>query len=677
MKYYGICYYPELYDEEMREQYLQEDIALMKKTGFNVVRIAEFTWCLMEPEEGRYEFDWLEHYIDELGKNGIYSVLCTPTAAPPVWMAKKYPEICYLDNYGQKRSYGGRHFKCNNNPVMREKSRLICEKLGERFGKNPYILGFQVDNELGQEGTAFCSCPVCQAKFRGWVREKYGTVENLNQCWKTLNWGQTYPSFDEVEAPRLGRHQTPNDVFGFLGTDSPSLRLDWRRFVSDSVIEYYEMQRETLKKYTDKPVTNNTTHLCTNKVEWAKLLKNSEVTGVDHYPGARSENKDQSSFIYSHARGIRNSSFWLLETLCGGGQGNWAYQGMAMQTPGTFRENVAYAYASGADVITLFKYAVFAGGFEQLGSAFLDIDRVPRRRAEEFRLASEDMKKYMDIVEKTEIRADVAIVFNFDSLWDAEIKPIHKDFVYEDYLHELYYSLIRLGINVDVIDDEKPLDGYKLVILPFGMVMPDAFGEKVRKFTEAGGTFAATCVSFAKDPYANGVMGSALPIGMEDFFGMRVGEVEPVFPETVSKVAADGKVYTSKYWQEVLELTMGAEAEGAFADTFRQGECVISRHSYGKGTAIYMGTVFENAEMTDYVAGLLNRLGIRRAPVDLSDHGIDVVTRTDGEKNWYFVFNSRPYSVSVRLDGTFNDRMSGQMVSGTVEIPAKQFMVLE
>ena len=150
-KYFGVCYYPELYPKEKQEAFIREDIENMRRARFNVVRMAEFCWCLMEPREGVYDFDWLEEIVDRLGQNGIYTVLCTPTACQPVWMARRYPETLYVDNLGVQRSYGGRHYHCYNSPVFRDFTEKICLEMSRRFGRNPYVLGFQVDNEMGQE----------------------------------------------------------------------------------------------------------------------------------------------------------------------------------------------------------------------------------------------------------------------------------------------------------------------------------------------------------------------------------------------------------------------------------------------------------------------------------------------------------------------------------------------
>ena len=451
-KYFGVCYYPELYPKEKQEAFIREDIENMRRARFNVVRMAEFCWCLMEPREGVYDFDWLEEIVDRLGQNGIYTVLCTPTACQPVWMARRYPETLYVDNLGVQRSYGGRHYHCYNSPIFRDLTEKICLEMSRRFGRNPYVLGFQVDNEMGQEHSGRCQCPVCRRKFKEAMKEKFhGDIGALNKAFGSLFWGQRFDDFEQVEPPAAGSREDAKSNLGWRGTNMPALRLEFERFASDSLVDYFRLQRDALRRFSDKPVTHNTTHLGTNAIDYFKLARYEDVAAVDHYPYALDETKAGSASVYAMARSYKQRDFWLLETLCGGGHGNWAYQGMPMGTPGTFRQNMAFAYASGAELITAFKYSVFPSGFENLGSALIDLNRIPGRRYEEFCQAGQDLAACEPILNRTKVVSEVAVVLDYNSLWANRIKPIHKEFTYEGYAQQLVGQLAALGVNVDLI----------------------------------------------------------------------------------------------------------------------------------------------------------------------------------------------------------------------------------
>lgn len=672
----GVCYYPELYPENNRDSFVEEDIKLMKDAGFSVVRMAEFCWCLMEPQEGVYELDWLENIINKLGENGIYTVLCTPTATHPVWMAEKYPETLYVDNYGVRRSYGGRHYHCYNSPTFRKFTVKICDALGKRFGNNPYVIGYQIDNEMGQEHSARCCCPTCNQIFKENLREKFDNdIEKLNEAFGSLFWGQKFFSFDQVNIPIVSAVPlAQKNNLGWLGTNMPSLRLEFDRFCSESVIDFFKLQADVLKKYTDKTITHNTTHFASCWTDWFKMAKHMEIVGVDHYPDALTRNKIHSGLIYSLTRNYKDREFWLLETLCGGGHGNWAYQGMAHCPPGTFRQNIAFAYVSGAELITAFKWIVFPSGFEQLGSAMIDLDRKPGRRYDEFKAAGKDLKNMEPLLNETQIKSDVAVVVDFDNLWVDRIKPINKSFCYEDYIKTIFGQLMGLGINVDIIGNEKPFDGYKAVFLPFAPISSDEFKTKCKNYVQNGGNLIAMCMAFSRNIWGNGEF-EAMPLGLTDLFGMRVKEVEPVFEDkTVSTVDFDGITYKSNIWQETLEVHT-AQTVGVFSDTYRKDMAVATCNESGKGFAYYIGTAPDDENANRFYEKLLQRCSVKRAPIS-TVAGVDIVTRSSKDKIYYFVFNSNDEKREVTVNSYLTDYYNGEVVKDTLEIAPRGLRIV-
>lgn len=675
MKRLGVCYYPELYPDNKRQEFMAEDIRLMKEAGFSVVRMAEFCWCLMEPEEGVYEFDWLEEYVNLLGENGIYTILCTPTACQPVWMAEKYPSTLYVDNYGVQRSYGGRHYHCYNDPIFRKFTVDICREMGKRFGNNPYVIGWQVDNEMAQEHSGRCQCPTCTAKFQNYLREVFhNDIHELNEAFGSLFWGQRFDNFEQIKTPVAGlKHNTDNN-FGWLGTNMPTLRLMFDRFSSDSIIDFFNIQKEVIKEYSDKPVTHNTTHFATRKIDYFKLGHEMDVAGVDHYQAPLGQHKLESGVIYSMNRNYKKKDFWMLETLCGGGHGNWAYQGMAHCPPGMFRQNMAYAYASGAELITAFKWCVFASGFEQLGSAMIDLDRIPGRRYEEFKQAGQDLVTLSPILDKTSVKSEVAIVMDYDCLWIDKIKPFHKEFLYHRYIRTLYRHLTSFGINVDIIGSDKTLDEYKAVFVPFAPVLPDYFKQECRNYVTKGGNLFAMCMPFSRNEWGNGEF-EKRPLGLTDFFGVRVKEEEPVFAgKTEAAVAVGDLKIQSYFWQETLE-TYDAETIGVFADTYRKGDTVIARKKNGDGYAYYMGTVPAEEGAKEFFGYLLEQCNVTLAPIEVYP-GIEVVTRQSADATYYFIFNSTDDVKQIVLKQPLKCLEDGREISGVLEMKAREYIIL-
>ncbi|MGI6672226.1 MAG: beta-galactosidase [Christensenellales bacterium] len=674
--YYGACYYPELYPEERREEFICQDIQRMRAARFNVVRMAEFTWCLMEPKEGVFDFDWLERYVNQLGKNGIYTILCTPTASQPIWMARKYPQTLYVDNQGVRRSYGGRHYHCYNDPTFREFTDRICTELSRRFGNNAYVLGFQVDNEMGQEHSDRCQCTTCRSKFKTWLENRFsGDIAALNDAFGALFWGQRFDSFDQVEPPAAARASSYNDNIGWKGTSMPALRLAFDHFCSESLIDYFNLQKDALRRYSDKPVTHNTTHMGTNAIDYFELAKAMDVSAVDHYPDALATSKWDSGANYSMARCYHDEDFWLLETLCGGGHGNWAYQGMSHIHPGAFRQNMIYAYASGAEVITMFKYSVFPAGFEQLGSALIDLNRLPGRRYEEICQAGEDLEAMKDILAISRVRPEVAIVIDYSSLWIHRIKPINKDFDYSRYVRNLYRQLTELGINVDLIGTEHDFSNYKIVFLPFAPILPESFGRKCREYAAQGGNLVCLCMGFSRTAWGSGIFEPS-PVGMTDFFGVCVVEEEPVFPgKTEAYVAMDDIRFQTCHWQETLK-NFDAEVRGTFSNTYRAGLPVISVKRHGCGYAWYFGAVPTDRDASVLWQQLLNNCGVIPSPVQMWP-GLDIVTRYSDRETFHFVFNSlddeQPVSLIRISEKAGGD---GKLEGNTLFLPGKGFAIL-
>ncbi len=320
--YYGVSYYP----EQKTPEELTHDMDLLLRSGINTVRMGEFSWCRMEPRDGVFDFDWLEKVIERLGQGGIRTVVCTPTAAPPAWLVEAHPDVLYVDNRRLRRPYGGRRDCCYNNETYRRYSQRIADRIGERFGRNPYVLGFQIDNEPAQEGTGRCACPVCQSRFHDWLQRKYGTVGELNRRACTVFWSQEYSRFDQVPIPvntiEAGAQQS---IHAFH--ENPTIRLDFERFCSDSQIEYQDIQARALRHHTDLPVTTNATGLATNSIDPYRSARGLDVYSFDYYPRLRYA--QVSSFPYAFARSVKNDGrFWLLEFMAGGGHclgGDGAY----------------------------------------------------------------------------------------------------------------------------------------------------------------------------------------------------------------------------------------------------------------------------------------------------------------------------------------------------------------
>lgn len=667
---YGTSYYP----EQKTKTDLEHDIELMKVAGLNTVRMGEFAWCAMEPSNDVYNFDWLDDAVDRLARAGIDTVLCTPTACPPAWLVERHPEILYRDNRGVRRPFGGRRHYCYSSPVYRYHSQRIAEKLGGRYGRHPHVIGFQIDNELAQEGTGRCHCEVCRDSFRLWLEKKYVAIERLNERAGTIFWGQSYTHFGQIEMPVNTIEPAARDTIDAF-YENPTLRLDYERFCSDSLTEYQNTQCDALRRYSDKTITTNATGLATNSIDYYAASGGLDVYAFDYYPGLREERI--SSLPYAFARGTKGKRFWLLEFTSGGGH-RLGGSGRLQPYPGALKQAVVHAFLSGAEMVLHFQFRAFPFGAEQLNYALVDADGKPRRRFREVQETSAELAR-LERLFPDGVYNDVAICFSYDSLWSLKIKPVNEaSFSYLDFCTEFYESLVACGVGVDVVSLNADLSAYKLVVAPAPFVMSEEQKERFRRYVHGGGVLLATFLAGAKNLDNNGVE-TSLPGGLTELFGIEVAEVEPVFAETAAQIELDlphgNRTGVNRSWTEVLEPN-GAEVVGTYADTFRKGAAVVSRHRYGNGTAYYLGTAFE----PELLAALLRGVLIRESIIEPSFtpiEGVEIVPRHSRGRLIYCLFNFNTHEVIVPLNGDYLELESEKPVGSAVVIAPKGYVFIE
>lgn len=667
---YGVAYYPE---HKTREE-LQQDLKLLKESGINTVRMGEFAWCKMEPEPGDYRFDWLDEVVTELGEAGIKSIICTPTACPPAWLVYAHPEVLYVDNRGEARPFGGRRFYCYNNPVYREYSRKITEEIGRHFGRNPFVSGFQIDNEPAQEASGRCHCPACKSKFQKYMEVKYKTIEEYNKRSGNIFWGQDYNSFDQINPPvntiEVSAEQTLPVYF-----ENPTLRLEFERFASDSQIEYQNIQADILHQYSDYPVTTNGTGLATNSIDYYKSTKNLDVYGFDFYPGLRDAAVD--SFPYAFARGVKDGkAFWVMEFMSGGGH-RFGGSGRVQPNPGALKQAVIQSYAHGADMMLHFQFRTFPFGAEQLNYAIVDMDGIPRRRYYEMQETARILNQ-LKAYEHAEFVNEIAVCVDYDVHWALRIKPVNDpDFNYLDYAGRMYNLLEDAGYNADVIGYDADFSGYKFLVIPSAFIADRRFQEKLRRYVDNGGILLSTFLTSAKNEDNVGYTDS-LPAGLNDVFGVTVEEVEPVFEtnRTKLKLNLGNAVLESSdgMWSDLLEGN--AKAIGTYTQDYKTGAMAVSEHTYGKGTSCYLGTDVDDESMMQLFAYFCQKAGIEKNPV-CPKKKVEVIHRRQDGVDYYYVINFTAKNTSLLLEEPMEDVLNHCTYQQEVPLDRNGFALLK
>lgn len=721
---YGVSWYP----EHRERTQMEAEIALMVQAGVRAVRMGEFAWCRLEPREGVFHFEWLDEAVELLAKAGIRSILCTPTACPPAWLVMRHPEILYVDNRGVTRPFGGRRHYCYTNGVFRRHCARVAAAIGERYGHDPRVMAFQIDNEPAQEATGRCHCAACEAAFRDWLAARYGTVAELNRRWGTIFWSQEYDGFDQIGLPV---NTIEPDAMPAIRAyyENPSLRLAYERFCSESQHAFQNVQRDALKAHTDKPVTTNGTGVATNSIDYYQSFADLDVYAFDAYPSLRDGRI--SAFMHAHARGVKagtgadsawsdranGSPYWLLEFVSGGGH-RLNGSGRLQPFPGAMRQSVLQAAAHGCELLLHFQFRTFPMGAEQLNYAILDQDGIPRRRFHEMRQTADDLACLSDLLAATAPTSEVAILFDYDTHWALRIKPVNEPaFDYIDWCGRIHDRLAEAGIGADVVPFSADLSTYRLVIAPSPFVMDESVKARLKAYVASGGHLLATFLAAAKNPDNFGFQ-TSLPCGMTDLFGVRVAEVEPVFPGTETHVALTtaGCDATNRWWLEVLEpapeavhaadgvgtardgsrsasadaqpapaLPAGTEPAvftGLCLDTFRAGQPVVSERQYGRGLAAYLGTGLDDDALQAYLAARADRAGVHAAPWRLGSD-LEAVHRTGNGQDAWFLFNFRKEPAclaSVTPAGEkmrhVVDALTGERVGTSCPIPAKGVRVL-
>lgn len=667
---YGVSFYP----EQKNSDELAHDIQCIVKSGINTVRMGEFAWCRFEPREGVYDFAWLDTVVEELGSSGIRSIICTPTACPPAWLVEKHPEILYVDNRHVRRPFGGRRHYCYNNEVYRHYSALIAEKIGEHYGRHPFVLGFQIDNEPAQEYTGRCHCEVCTQKFRKYLEKKYGTIEEFNQRSGSIFWSQEYTSFRQINPP-----VNTIEVHGAQSIpafhENPTIRLEFERFSSDSQIEYQNIQAQCLKRHTRKMVTTNTTGLATNSIDYYRSTKNLDCYTFDYYPRLRDAHAD--AFPYAFARGVQNTGrFGVMEFMSGGGH-RLGGSGRQQPNPGALKQAVFQAHAHGADLMLHFQYRSFPFGAEQLNYAIVDLDGVPRRRYYEMQETARLMKE-LEPYESSSFENQAVILMDYDTHWALRIKPANdEEFDYLDSCGAWYHRLQKLGIGADVCGYESDWSKYRLVILPSAFVLSDDMRARLKQYVQNGGILVSGFLTGVKNTDNVGET-RTLPAGLTDLFGVTVEEVEPVFSDNRADVGLtlDGQNRSGldNGWSELIKETT-ARILGRYTSSYKAGWGVVSENSYGSGKAYYLGTMLEE----DSAAALLDQIcaqaALPRIPFEIPE-GIEVVCRLHEGKNLYYMMNFTGGTACVKLDKEYLDVLAGQEKTAVLDMPQQGFALL-
>ena len=658
--YYGADYYPEHWPEER----WATDAEMMAEAGLNIARLAEFAWTSLEPELGRFDFAWLDRAIETLAARDIRVVLGTPTAAAPAWLIRQDPQVLRVKADGQRVHYGHRRNVCLASPVYREHARRIVRAMAEHYRDHPAVVGWQIDNEFGCHDSARCYCEECQKVFRAWLQGRYGNLQALNEAWGTAFWSHTYRVWDEIPLP-----------FADALPANPGLALDYRRFASDANVGFQRLQVEILRELCPNHfVTHNFMANQFQELNYFDLARDLDFVSWDNYPGLRPAPPAHLAFNHTCIRGWKGANFWVMEEESGPPGASLI---SATPRPGNIRLWSYQAIAHGAEAIVYFRWRTCQFGAEEYWHGILDHDGKPRRRYCEVQKMGRELQRIGAEIVGSEVRAEVALIFDWDSAFAFQIQPQNAGFDYIEHLERYFGPLHRRGVPVDVVPWSAELRRFKLVLAPaFHVLTPEAVAH-LRRYVEKGGTVLFDVRTGAKDP-CNRAAGAPLPGLVAELCGVTVSEYDSL-PAGVKvplvfdqPVAAEDTLY-GQIWCDVL-APEGAKTIVRYGSQYYAGQPAVTANRYGRGRAVYAGTIGNPPAYERLVEWLLQAAGVQ--PLLHTPDGVEVSARWQGQKRLLFVLNHTDASQAVNLPGEFQDLLSGQVLNGATVLPPKEVWVL-
>ncbi|MDR3284426.1 MAG: beta-galactosidase [Treponema sp.] len=618
----------------------REDMRMAKLAGINTLTVGIFSWAALEPNEGEYRFEWIDEVMDMLAENGITAVLATPSGARPAWMSQKYPEILRMNRNRTKNLHGERHNHCLSSPVYREKVIRINTLLAERYKDHPALALWHISNEYGGE----CHCPLCQARFREWLQDRYKTLDALNEAWWTSFWSHTYTDWEQIESPsELG------------DTNLHGLNLSWRRFTSDQFIDFYRCETAPLKKSTPHvPCTTNLMgpYLGFDAFKMAKVL---DVVSWDNYPHWRGTDEDAAwegmhiSFNHDLNRGLKDKPFLLMES--SPSATNW--QGVAkLRRPGVHMLQSMQAVAHGSDSVLYFQFRKGRGASEKFHGAVVDHEGTENTRV--FRDVSEvgARLKTMDPIVGCSTPSRVALIFDWENAWalgDAK-GFLQQNTAYDRTVIEHYSAFWKQAVPVDIIESTRSFDGYDIVVAPMlYMLRKDDAGvsvaEKIAAFVKNGGTFVATYITGYVDEN-DLVFTGGFPGPLKDVLGIWCEEIDSLYPEDRNSFVWNGKSYAVHEFCELVHQR-GAEALAKYDSDFYAGKGALTVNRYGKGEAYFLAARTHTDFLDDFYHDLVDQCGVRRVIASPLPPGVTAQVRSDGKTDYVFLLNFSPVSAKV------------------------------
>ncbi len=642
---YGGDYNPEQWPAEIWE----EDMRMFQLAGIDVVTLNVFNWAMLQPDEDTYQFDKLDQIMELVQAHNLKVCMATSTAAHPAWMARKYPEILRTEFSGMKRKFGSRHNSCPNSSIYRTYSTRLAEKIGERYGHLDNIVAWHISNEYGGE----CYCENCEKAFRTWLEKRYGSIEKVNQAWNTSFWSHTFYDFDDIVAPNLLSEHFEENRTNFQG-----ISLDYKKFMSESILDCYKLEAAVLKNITPSiPITTNLMGFY-KPLDYFKWADEMDFISWDNYP-SNDELYCSTAMKHELMRGLKQGKpFALMEQTPS--VTNWLPYN-SLKRPGVMRLWSYQAVAHGADTIMFFQMRRSIGACEKYHGAV--IDHVGTEDTRVFRELAKLGEELQILGSKTlgaRHQSKVAIYFDWENWWAIEYSAGPSvNLKYYDQLLAYYQALNTMNISVDIVSEKDSFTDYDLIIAPVLYMVKEGLDEKIRSFVKNGGTFVTTFFS----GYVNEtdlVTTGGYPGKLRDILGIWVEELDALPNGTNNSFVYQNQTFSSSLICDLLHAER-AQVLSVYEQDFYAGMPVLTRNQFGEGLAYYVATQSDDSFYQKFLSELLNEKHIK--PVVDVPAGVEATKRYNENGCFLFLLNHNPEDAMITLEENGVELLTGDNIN--------------
>lgn len=649
---FGGDYNPEQWSAEVWD----EDVRLMKEAGVNIVTLGVFSWGALEVADGVFEWAWLDRVIDLLHRNGIAVDLATPTASPPLWLLAAHPEILPVNADMTRRHPGARDGWCANSATFRRYALRMTKALAERYAAHPAVVLWHVSNEIGG-GNRRCHCDESLAAFRGWLRLRYGSLDNLNRAWGTAFWGLHVTDWDHVPAPRG------------VEAHNPALVLDYDRFCSDSLLDHFRAERDAIREFA--PTTPITTNFMVGPhqdvVDYPRWARHVDVVANDHYTVPTDPLSAQDiAFSADRVRGMTpGRGPWLLMEHSVSAHA-WYPVNRAKAPRELVRDSLGHV-ARGADGALFFQWRASLRGAEQFLQGMVSHAGPDSKIGREVRELGAVLGRLAEVRGSTVAPARVALLFDNEAGWafSRGLKP-HKEIGYGDEPRAWHRALWTRNVLVDVVPPRTDLSTYDLVIVPTLFLVDDESAARVAAVARRGGVVVVTWMSGIVD-HENAVRPGGYPGAFRELLGVRSEEFFPLHPGERGRLDSGATFCT---WSELMDV-VDAEVVARYADGPLAGGPALTRRAVGSGTAYYVSCALEPESMDEFVGQVLDDAGIEPSG---GGAGLDVVRREKDGATWVFALNHGDEERRVAVKGV--ELVTGETVDHELVVPGREVRVV-